>query len=278
MWKTKSQTIEGYNQQVGVIKENAKDQDIKVSLVTFSYSTDIVEHFWNEPAESLQFASDKDYKPEGGTAFYDALGFTLDKLSEINDPDAAFLVIAISDGEENDSKSYLPADLRQKIESKKDDKRWTITYMGCSPEYVETVAATTGINVSNMAAWSNKSAGAATMGLCAANSKMDGYLKKRARGVYDADKYYSESAVACADFRPDEEKKGLKTSLPNSNDPASYSLDWNKVGLNINSTAPQSLCGLNINTDAQAIVNMEQWTVKDSPFRAGNKVNLPPRG
>jgi hypothetical protein len=23
---------------------------------------------------------------------------------------------------------------------------------------------------------------------------------------------------------------------------------------------------------------MEQWTVKDSPFRAGNKVNLPPRG
>ena len=156
MASTKDQTIQGYNEQVQQIRKNAKDQKTFVSLVTFS--SDVYEHLWNEPAEQLQEASAEDYIPDGTTAMRDAIGYTVQKLTKTAEKDAnnAFLVIIISDGAENSSQHVTKPALKELVEGRQAQGNWTFTYMGCSEDEVRRVAQETAIPIANMAVWENR--------------------------------------------------------------------------------------------------------------------------
>jgi hypothetical protein len=206
MWDIREQAVQGYNEQVGTLQENAKTQDINVSLVSFN--DEVFEHYWLQPADKCERACQGDYVADGGNALWDAIGYTLDKLQETtdqNDPDTAFLVVIISDGQENSSRHVRAQEILQKITTLQDTKKWTFTFMGCSESYLRQLAGQTGISVQNMAVWSNATKGAAAAGYRQSNHKMTRYLRSRASGQSMSCDYYSESAGTVADFSEDDD-------------------------------------------------------------------------
>jgi uncharacterized protein YegL len=201
MKSTQAQTIEGYNEHVQQIKLDAKEQEIFVSLVTFN--AQVYEHLWNEPADRLSEASADDYKPDGGTALRDAVGYTIDKLSEtaVVDDDTAFLIIIISDGCENSSQHVSTGMLKEKIQDRQKRGNWTFTYMGCNESYLQEVSQQTSIPISNMAAWDNKSAVRCRGGMTESSKKLKKYFAGRASGQKAVvECYHSEDAMLCANY------------------------------------------------------------------------------
>lgn len=198
---TRQLTVTGYNEQVEQIQTDAKDQDIFVSLVTFNGN--VFEHFWNENADKLVKSSYEDYNPNGSTALYDALGYTIDKLQKTTQEEegTSYLIITITDGEENASQQYKDSELlKHKIESLQKDKNWTFTFMGCSKDSMFRLARATGTSVANCAVWNNSNSVGALGGLVENKKKLSKYFSSRRRGEVKTVNYHSADADYCADY------------------------------------------------------------------------------
>lgn len=137
MESCKPETISGFNEQIQELK---KTKAIKtyVSLVKFSGSVQTL--YWNKPLEEVEELTKETYLPSGSTSMLDAVGQSISKLknevSAKND-DVTFLVIIVSDGAENTSREYTWDSVRQIITKCKEDKCWTITYMGSNQDLSE---------------------------------------------------------------------------------------------------------------------------------------------
>jgi uncharacterized protein YegL len=102
--------------------------------------------------------TDSNYSPGGGTALYDAIADTLDKIKDdahfcfdcgakrnkahkfcsdcgtkLNG-NSAFTVIIMTDGEENSSKQYRKHHIVSKIQGKEQLGNWTFVYMGANQD------------------------------------------------------------------------------------------------------------------------------------------------
>ncbi len=214
MASTKSAAIQGYNEQVQQLKENAKNgQEILVSLVTFNGN--VFEHMWEVSADKLQEANADSYQPLGATAMRDAVGFTVQKLldtTNAEEENTAYLVVVISDGETN-SDNYFKVKtinesgkvievnpLRELVEKCQKTGKWTFTYMGCSESYLKIISEETAIPIANMAAWSNATKGHTLGAMKSAIKRSATYFDDRSKGVTSKLNFYEESGVACADF------------------------------------------------------------------------------
>lgn len=201
MAATKAAAISGFNEQVQQWKEDSKTQDILCSLVTFN--GEVFEHLWNVPADQLAEANPDDFKPNGNTAMRDAVGYTVQKLldtTDHEDPNTAYLIVTISDGQTNMDKHYSWEALKELTVGCESTKKWTFTYMGCSKQYLEELARNTGTQVSNCAAWSNTTGGAAVRGFSNLKARSKKYFAERAAGQTAAACYASDSVGKVADF------------------------------------------------------------------------------
>jgi hypothetical protein len=204
MAATKDAAISGFNEQVQQAKEDAKTQDILCSLVTFN--GDVFEHLWNVPAEELTEANPDDFKPNGNTAMRDAVGYVTQKLLNTTaheDPNTAYLVVVISDGQTNMDRHYSPEALRELTQGCEATKKWTFNYVGCSKEYMERLSMETGTSVANMGAWSNKTARAAGQGMSNMRARQKKFFAERAMGQMSSPCYASDSAGVVADYEKD---------------------------------------------------------------------------
>lgn len=129
----KDVTINGYNEQVDIVKANAAaGGDVRMSLVTFN-DPPVQATFVNEPVERLSKLDVDTYRPDKMTALYDAIGMAISLMRETpgaEDPDTAILVAIFTDGQENRSVNYTGAALREQIAELKATGRWTFTLMG----------------------------------------------------------------------------------------------------------------------------------------------------
>ncbi len=221
MGRIAQQAIDHYNEQRTQMMENAKDQDITVSLVTFN--ANVFEHNWLTPAGQLAEADSHSYHPAGATAWYDALGYTIDKLKKTTNPDedTAYLVISISDGEENDSKHYgnrfNPSVIRSMIDECNATGKWTFTYMGCSDEDIKKVARDIGIPIENMGRWSNENAEVAAHSLRRSTARTNMYYAARAKGQTACSNVYSDVQGLAANFVDDDNQPSSQPDFFKSN-------------------------------------------------------------
>lgn len=199
MGSIRNQAVQNYNEQVQQMKENAKDQEIFCSVVSFNGN--VVEHLWNEPAEKLEEATYESYVPSGGTALWDAVGYSIKKLLNAGDDEnTATLVVIISDGEETSSTHYSSDQVRALIEECQGTGRWTFSYLGCDERHLKKIAQQTAIPISNMAVWSNTSQEAAQSSLGFANTRRDSYYRSRNKGVLRTANLYSDVSGESANF------------------------------------------------------------------------------
>lgn len=138
MESKRKETLEGLRTLLSQIKEDAiKDKrKVKTSTIIVEFSDyDNIKTLVNEEDSSkLDVEVIEKYRPNGGTALFDAIGYGFRKLPL--GQDNVFINI-FTDGEENDSKEFSGAIIKDFITMAR-DRNWAVTFMGASEEALET--------------------------------------------------------------------------------------------------------------------------------------------
>lgn len=125
-----------YNNEIASIKESATagNQDVIVSVVKCGHGRQGTVHreIVNSNITTLQPLQESAYQAEANsTPLFDSVGELIDILSavpDVNDPEVAFLVNIITDGEENSSRQWSGSSLAAKIKQLQATDRWTFVF------------------------------------------------------------------------------------------------------------------------------------------------------
>lgn len=134
MWDIQKPAIQGYNEVLGGIKDDAKTyeetQEHFMTLVLFD-STSIDNVYWNEDPAKAAILTPETYVPGACTPLYDAMGRTLTRMEKElqGDCNHSVIVTIITDGLENHSKEYNLRAIQALIKHLKEEG-WSFAYMG----------------------------------------------------------------------------------------------------------------------------------------------------
>lgn len=181
MGSIRRQAWEGLNQQIRTIKENAeKGGDTKVTIVQFDNEYEVLRN--NVIADEIHEVDESEYQPRGSTALLDAIGKTVTLLeAQEQTEDTGFLVITISDGEENASTLWDSRKLKSKIKELEATDKWTFSYMLANIDMRE-MSANLGIFHGNSYGFVSTNVGTA-QGYSTLTNSMDSYMTSRSAGV-----------------------------------------------------------------------------------------------
>jgi hypothetical protein len=161
MASIKPTIIKGFNEQIASIKKLDEENGTEslFGLVIFDTSVNI--KYLNEPMAVAELLTDTSYRPDGGTAFYDALGVAIkaleDKLgSDLSD--AKVLITALTDGEENSSRQYTGSQVADLVKQFQEDYKWTFSFIGANID-VEKLAKHLNVDTSNTISFVASAAG-----------------------------------------------------------------------------------------------------------------------
>lgn len=126
MYSATNDTIGGFNQYINKLKED-KDVEYTTSLTMFDTVFDI--RYVNKPVNDVPLLDTKTYVASGNTALLDAVGKTIQEISD-NDPKQKILVVIMTDGEENSSREFKWEDIQKLIKEKDGKENWTFIYLG----------------------------------------------------------------------------------------------------------------------------------------------------
>lgn len=190
MGSIRKEAVEMFNQQIVAIRKNNKRMDTTVSLFTFSTVADEPAVF-NRPLKEMKKLKYQDYNPSGSTAMYDSMGLAIDKLTslpEMTDPNCSFLMIVVTDGEENASRLFNGQRIADRIQLLQKTGKWTFTFCGANID-VEKMGSQLNLHRGNVMSYQASSVGTAFMSASNA-SGMEGFLRSRACGASAVQSFY----------------------------------------------------------------------------------------
>ena len=143
----------GMNEQISTIKKRFGDGLVEpvVSFVKFNHEVSSL--YEGKTLDDLVEFEKGMYSPNGMTALYDAVGYTLDKMEKmdgIKDEGNSALLVVITDGEENSSRKYNASQISERITALGKTEKWTITYLGPNDVDLSKVQQNTRISSGNM--------------------------------------------------------------------------------------------------------------------------------
>ena len=138
MERVRQSTLDNLNEQIQQMKADCPgDQATFVTVMSFSRTINVMR--CRESLSKIKPIKMSEYQPYGNTALYDAIGRSIgmatDYMSEYRNFDNASLIFILTDGKDNASEEFvMKSDIRELIEEKKKDGRFTFAFMGCSEE------------------------------------------------------------------------------------------------------------------------------------------------
>ncbi len=133
--------------QIDEVRDELYRHYKELTTITQSTSTEVRFHFmmfnsrmkWlsnGEPIEDFDPAQFEEYKSEGMTALYDAVGMAIERAeykigTKLNPEREEVVIMAFSDGGENSSTKWQARSLTNLITSHQNLPGWTITFTGC---------------------------------------------------------------------------------------------------------------------------------------------------
>lgn len=186
----KTQTIDGFNEQVDVIRRDAaKGGETLMSLVTFgggsyadSFDPTVKEVFRRASADQLEKLTAETYRPDGSTPLYDAVGYVIEQFdAEPADAETAFLVVVISDGKNNASVKWNGEQIAARVTELQKRGNWTFAYIGANQDLAD-VSKHLGLHQGNTRAYVASAGGTSRMyrGL---TDNMTNYMSSRNIGL-----------------------------------------------------------------------------------------------
>ncbi len=140
MAKLKNDVIGGFNQLVD--DQRAKPGDCVISVVQFSSFGQQKTIVDRKPVKDVAYLTDETYRISGWTALRDAMGSVIDevgnRLAETpeNDRPDNVIIAVITDGQENHSKEYSDARIREMVTRQQDEYNWTFVFVGTDQDAV----------------------------------------------------------------------------------------------------------------------------------------------
>ena len=195
MSSLKNEVVGGFNQNVEEVKKNNKDKgmETKVCFVTFSTFVD-KPILWLEDVEKIEPLTNENYNPDGSTAMFDCIGTTIEELQRLpdaNDESVSFLIVIISDGEENASRMYNSARIAELITACEKTNRWTFAYVGANQD-LKVVSQTLNVSMANTLSFAPTSVGYTGMTGAISGSTMK-YYSARSVGLKSVSNLFDDS-------------------------------------------------------------------------------------
>lgn len=132
-------TIGGFN----TFLKGQKDIKVGETLLTLVQFDHECETIWDsENVENIEGLSEKTFIPRSTTSLLDAIGksviekgIKLDKMSEIDKPERVICVI-ITDGEENSSREFDKARIKEMITHQTNKYNWEFVFIGANQDAI----------------------------------------------------------------------------------------------------------------------------------------------
>ena len=155
------------------IKEQAKQPgDALLTLVQFDTEYEFV-----YKAVPVKQVTDYVLTPRGSTALLDAVGKAINETGERfakmpeEDRPGLVIIVILTDGQENSSKEFAKAQIKEMIERQQSQFNWHFTFLGANQDaFAE--AGGIGINATSSANYAPDKVGAALHGTCLMVSRM----------------------------------------------------------------------------------------------------------
>lgn len=187
MQRTREVTVAAFNEQMDTLQDAEDKQDDRVTLVTFATKVDDPIHY--DLSERLKL---DDYQPRGSTALYDAIGTTVELFQDIEeqeDTDQAFLILIMSDGQENISKTFNSEKIASIVKELEESGNWTFTFIGADKNCLQNVRQNLNFSVNNTTSYDATYYGTQVAGSgMACGLKM--YKKSRGAGGQSISNFY----------------------------------------------------------------------------------------
>jgi hypothetical protein len=196
MHSIRARVIASCNEQLESIRSNAlaTGQPSYASLFTFETHVD-PPRFFGRPADKLVDLVSKDLRLGGGTALLDGVGTAITHLKTLPGVDsehASFLVVTITDGFENSSRTYKKG-FGAMIAEAQATGRWSFAFL-CPKSGVKTLQRF-GIPEGNILPWQPNQKGAAELGRQVAQG-LQQYYEQRASGQRATSKFFVTNVAA----------------------------------------------------------------------------------
>lgn len=185
-----------YNDNIAVIKEAAHEAkvDTIVSVVKcgVGYGGAVVRDVVNSAAGVLQPIQESSYTTDGNsTPLLDSVGeliTLLESAPDASDPNVSFLVMAITDGEENSSRKWTWRSLGDNIRRLNATDRWTFVFR--VPRGYKRHLMQNGVEEGNILEWDQTTKGV-EVATAATREAFTSFYKGRAAGQTSTTKFYS---------------------------------------------------------------------------------------
>jgi Mg-chelatase subunit ChlD len=145
-------TVEGFNKFL--LEQQNSEGDAYITLIQFDDRYEL--NYKSVPVkEAAPLILGESFKPRGGTALLDAVGKTIEELK--TDRDVVFVII--TDGEENQSRTYKREAINKMIETQTDEEGWKFLFLAANQDAIRT-GSSIGIKGGNSITYSATSDGA----------------------------------------------------------------------------------------------------------------------
>ncbi len=191
MRSIKAQVVRVFNNQLDTVQNNAKSAGQKTFLSTFMFHNTVDKpRNLATPVERVPKLAPADFKLGGATALLDAVGTAIDRLQQAKgakDKNTSFLVVVITDGEENASRRYKTS-LKGLIAKVQKTGRWSLAFL--VPPGGERYLTRFGIPKGNITVWDATAKGAKVMDVKLA-SGLSSFYAARASGKQSVTAFFT---------------------------------------------------------------------------------------
>lgn len=208
-----------YNDTIAGIREQAlaAGDDTIVSVVKCGSGryAEVVRESVNSSISVLQPINENAYITDGGsTPLFDSVGDLISQLErapDAADPNVSFLIMAITDGEENSSRSWSASRLMQKVQELQRTDKWTFVFR-VPRGHAQKLSRQFGIPAGNILEWDQTERGMA-VSTQATREAFTTYFAEKKLGKMSSTKFYTNlSDVSIKDV-----KKALVDISPHIN-------------------------------------------------------------
>jgi hypothetical protein len=193
MMHLKAKVLQQFNTNAGVIRERsiAEKQDTRVSVYTFGgYVRKPVQEV---AVTALSDLDSRDYNPAGQTPLFDAVGQLIedfDGMKDADDDDTSFMILIITDGEENSSRRFSGTRIRELIAKHQKTDRWTFAFL--VPPYAKNdFCRRFGIPEGNVQEWEATERGV-ELAFASTRSAYTNYFTARSKGLKSTQTFFTD--------------------------------------------------------------------------------------
>ena len=197
MNKGKRATIDGFNDQVQVVRAGAEGAG-ETAFTEVQFNGQVSVRRVAAELSTLVPLTEETYKPDGSTSLYDALGDTIEALlltPRMAAPTTATLVTLFTDGDENSSSRYDAAVLGELVKRLEATGRWTFALVGPKAS-VRNLASMLSVRESNVAGYNPESVEDRIHVMGRMRDANTSYMTMRSMGMTQASCLYDDNATS----------------------------------------------------------------------------------